>query len=70
MASPFWMRWLDFRRLRDLFSIVLDNDGALRAKDLNERAIKAGVLVSEGGATIQTNHAISLPAHISETRAC
>ena len=43
------MRWLDFRRLRDLFCIVAEHDCVLRAKDLGEIAIAEGILVNEKG---------------------
>jgi hypothetical protein len=47
--SALWMRWLDFRRLRDVFWVVAEHDCALRAKDLNELAVSEGILVSEKG---------------------
>jgi len=43
------MRWLDFRRLRDLFWVVAEHDCVLRAKDLGEMAISNGILVNEKG---------------------
>ena len=47
--STLWMRWLDFRRLRDVFWLVAEHDCALRAKDLNELAVSEGILVNEKG---------------------
>lgn len=43
------MRWLDFRRLRDLFWVVAEHDCLLRAKDLSDIAIANGILVNEKG---------------------
>ena len=47
--SSLWMRSLDFVRLRNLFAIVAQNDGAFRATDLNLAAVGRGVLVNKQG---------------------
>jgi len=48
-ADALWMRWLDFSKLRDLFWLVAESGGQLRAKDLNKAGAEAGILVSERG---------------------
>lgn len=44
-----WMRWLDFRRLRDLFCVIADHDCLLRAKDLSELGVSERILVNDKG---------------------
>lgn len=50
MTSALWMRWLDFRRLRDLARIVNSADCILRAKDLAAKGMETGILIGDDGA--------------------
>ncbi len=44
-----WMRWVDFRKLRDLLFLVAEHDGRLRPKDLDRQGIAHGILVTKKG---------------------
>ena len=42
-----WMRWVDFRKLRDLLTLISESPGALRSTDLDELGVERGILVSQ-----------------------
>lgn len=43
-----WMRYVDFNNVKDILHIVYQNDGKLRAGDLEQLAIKKGILLKKG----------------------
>ena len=45
----FWMRWVNFRSLRDILLLVKANPGELRAKDLAQLSTDEGVLLGKDG---------------------
>jgi len=44
-----WMRYVDFRRVRDLLLLIAENNGKLRAGTLEEIGVKRGILVKSDG---------------------
>jgi hypothetical protein len=47
--SGLWMRWIDFSKLRDMFVLIAEHDGALRAKDIHNLGVQEAVLVTQKG---------------------
>ena len=45
----FWMRWVNFRSLRDILLLVKANPAKLRAKDLTRLATDEGILLGKDG---------------------
>ena len=45
----FWMRWVNFRSLRDILLLVKANPAKLRAKDLSRLATDEGILLGKDG---------------------
>ena len=45
----FWMRWVNFRSLRDMLVLVKGNPAKLRAKDLARLATDEGILLGKDG---------------------
>ena len=48
-----WMRYVDFKKLKDLLHIVHQNDGVLRPMQLENLGIKMGVLTKEDGTPLK-----------------
>lgn len=44
-----WMRYIDFRKIRDALRLVSEHDGQLRAKDLEILGVKSGIFCGESG---------------------
>jgi len=44
-----WMRYVDFRRVRDLLLLIAENNGRLRAGTLEQNGIKKEILVKDDG---------------------
>lgn len=44
-----WMRYVDFRRVRDLLLLIAENNGRLRAGTLEQNGIKEKILVKDKG---------------------
>jgi len=44
-----WMRYVDFRRVRDLLLLIAENNGKLRAGTLEKIGVKKGILVKNDG---------------------
>ena len=44
-----WMRYVDFRRVRDLLLLIAKSNGQLKAGTLEEVGIKEGILVKDNG---------------------
>lgn len=57
-SSGLWMRWIDFSKLRNMFVLVAEHDGALRAKDIHNLGVQQRVLVTQKGTpfTITTTY--------------
>ena len=52
-----WMRYVNFRALRDILSLVAMNSGQLRASDVSRLATKKRILVSKSGQALgPTSH--------------
>ncbi len=44
-----WMRYVDFEKIKDMLHLIYENNGKLRAKELENLSIKKGILVKENG---------------------
>lgn len=44
-----WMRYVDFRRVRDLLLLIAENNGKLRAGTLEQNGIKKKILIKDDG---------------------
>ena len=47
--NPYWMRWLDFKRLANLLTIICSSPGIFTPRELDRVAIKKGVFVAPSG---------------------
>ena len=53
----FWMRWVNFRSLRDILVLVKANPARLRAMDLARLATDEGILLAKDGQPLgRTTH--------------